>query len=342
MSAINKLFLLSFLLNAIFEIKTGNAQEKILHYTETSGFDHQTRQASYNMFSQLASLMGYSVTDDSTGNSFNSLDTLQSFDVIVFSNTTGDAILDPMQRANFEQFIGGGGNVIGIHSATDTYRHSSANGTNTGTWDFFPELLGASVRQNPSHVNGTPVFTMTAMQIHQLVTNIPSPWLKAEEYYYWEDGYFDTTNNILLRVEQTGQASYDSSRATTWYRATGINRIFYTSLGHLPSDFISDTLFQKLISNALLWTTSGSLQVDDLSKTDINIFPNPVVDYFSISGINNGILDVFSIVGEKLFSVELNSEQMQSNIGHLDAGCYIFNFNSGKNQFSKIIYRINK
>ena len=336
----NKLFLISFLLCCIIQVKAGYAQTKLLHYTETSGFDHQTRQASHNMFNQMAVLLGFSVDDDSTGNTFSSLALLQSYKVIIFSNTTGDAILDSVQRANFEQYIVGGGNVIGIHSATDTYRHSTANGINTGTWDFFPELLGASVRQNPSHVNGTPIFTMTALQNHPLLTGIPSSWQKAEEYYYWEDGYFDTTNNILLKVEQTGFEIYDSSRATTWFRENGNNRIFYTSLGHLPSNFTSDTLFYKLINNALLWTTLDDLHVDSYNKMNIEIFPNPINNHFTISGKFKGMLDVFSMEGKKVFSIDLKAEHTLYNIEHLEEGCYIFKFYSGEDLILKKILRV--
>lgn len=339
---INKLIQLSFLLVCIFQAKTGYAQTKILHYTETSGFDHQTRQVSYTMFNQMAGLLGAIVDDDSTGITFSSLASLQSYKVIIFSNTSGDAILDSVQKINFEQYIAGGGNVIGIHSATDTYRHSTSNGTNTGTWDFFPELLGASVRQNPSHVNGTPNFTMTAMQLHPLLTGIPTSWEKEEEYYYWEDGYFDPTNNILLQVEQTGPVSYDSSRATTWFRDNGINRIFYTSLGHLSSNFTLDTLFYKLINNALQWTASINLNMDSHNKMDIEIFPNPINNYFSVSGITNGVLDVFSIEGKKVFSVEIKNNHTLCNVEHLEHGCYIFNFYSDEYRFSKKILRVEK
>ena len=60
---------------------------KILHYTETSGFDHQTRNVSYAMFQQMGLQYGFTVDDDSTGQSFNSLSNLQQYDVVVFANT---------------------------------------------------------------------------------------------------------------------------------------------------------------------------------------------------------------------------------------------------------------
>ena len=78
---------------------------KVLHYSETSGFDHQTRTVSFDMFQQLGGQHDFIAGHDSTGDSFNSLATLQQYACIIFANTTGDAILDSLQRSNFEQYI---------------------------------------------------------------------------------------------------------------------------------------------------------------------------------------------------------------------------------------------
>ena len=112
------LFSVLFLLACI----TSFGQSKILHYTETSGFDHNTRNASLSMFQGIALNEGFLVTDDLTGDEFTSLANLEPFDVVVFSNTSGNNILDATQRANFETYISNGGSYLGIHAASDTYR----------------------------------------------------------------------------------------------------------------------------------------------------------------------------------------------------------------------------
>src|SRR5687767_11070443 len=91
---------------------------RVLHYTETSGFDHQTRSVSFAMFQQMAVQFGFTVDHDSTGQAFSNL---QQYDAVIFSNTSGDNILDAAQKANFEQYINNGGTFIGIHAASDTY-----------------------------------------------------------------------------------------------------------------------------------------------------------------------------------------------------------------------------
>jgi len=313
-------------------------QIRILHYTETSGFDHQTRTASFNLFNSLAGSFGYQIVDDSLGNSFDSLFNLQSYNIVIFSNTSGDAILDSNQRSNFEDYIAGGGNVLAIHSATDTYRHSMSNGTNTGTWDFFPELIGASVQQNPNHVNGTPVFSMQSATNHPLLYNIPSPWTKAEEYYYWENGYYDSTNNVLLTVEATGTNSYDSSRATTWYRTLAAgNRIFYTSLGHEPTSFDLDTEFQQLMKNALQWCAGLNPGIFENSNDKIKIWPNPFAGKIHIEGCMNSILKIYAIDGRLILQERVDSKYYFKEISGLPGGLYIFSFVKDGERINKMV-----
>ncbi len=244
-----------------------------------------------DMFEQMGILNGFTVDDDSTGDAFNILSNLQQYDVVIFSNTSGNTILDSVQKANLTQYMNNNGSLIGIHSASDTYRHSTANGVNTGSWDWYPEILGASVQENPNHVTGTPVYRIDAINTHFLLTGVPDPWFKAEEYYYWEAGYFNNANVVLQEVEQTigpnGTVnSYDSARAVTWYRILpGGNKIFYTSLGHDVSNFTSDLNFYTLLENAVLWTGNLASNVDNnAGKTSRKLYPNPATEQIFIAG----------------------------------------------------------
>ncbi len=233
--------------------------QNILHYTETSGFDHGTRDVSLAMFQGIAGVHGFNIVNDNDGSTFNTLASLQQFGAIVFSNTSGAALLDAGQRANFEAYIAGGGSAMGIHAATDTYRHSTANGDNTGTWDFYAELIGASVQENPNHVDGTPLYDMSHIAAHASTSNLPDPWSKNEEYYYWEGGYYRDDNVPVLQVGETvgpnGEVnSYDAPRPMSWYRELSEGgRVFYTALGHAGSNYIDDGLFKQHITDALLW-----------------------------------------------------------------------------------------
>ena len=242
---------------------------RVLHYSETSGYDHQTRSVSLSMFQDIALANNFLVDDDLTGDAFNSLSNLEQYALVVFSNTSGDAILDANQRANFEAYINDGGSYLGIHAASDTYRHSSANGANTGAWDFYAELVGASVQQNPNHVSGTPQYQMNHIGSHPTTVNLPNPWIKNEEYYYWETGYFGSNNNPVLEVEETIGPnnmvnSYDAIRPMSWYRELSSGgRMFYTALGHSTSNFTSDQDFVQHITDAILWIADITTEIQE-------------------------------------------------------------------------------
>ena len=238
-----------------------NAQ-RVLHFTKTSGFDHGTRDASFAMFTAIGNELDVEVDHDNDGSTFDLLSDLIAYDVIVFSNTSGNAILDQQQRSNFEAWVAQGGNVLGIHAATDTYRHSSADGEGTGVWDFYAELIGGSVQADPPHVAGTPLYSMSHIEPHPSTANIPDPWEKEEEYYYWLNGYLHPMIIPVLEVEQTvgpnGQInSYDVHRAMSWYRVTAEGRIFYTALGHAIANYTDDLLFRTHIKDALIWLLGG-------------------------------------------------------------------------------------
>ncbi len=303
-------------------ISLSASSQHVLHYTETSGFDHGTRDVSLAMFEAIAAEHGLTITSDNDGSTFTSLATLQQFDAIIFSNTSGDDLLDATQRANFEAYIAQGGRVMGIHAASDTYRHSTANGNNTGAWDFYADLIGASVQENPNHVDGTPLYDLLHIGTHASTANLPDPWAKNEEYYYWEGGYYRDDNVPVLQVEQTvgpnGEMnSYDVPRPMSWYRELPEGgRVFYTALGHAGSNYTDDVLFRQHIEDALLWL------IDDESGVEMSnnqaapiLWPNPTQDELWFAPSLTGPIVIMDAQGRTLM------RSSAGMIGTLDVSC---------------------
>ena len=307
--------------------------QSILHYTETSGFDHQTRVGSLAMFQDIATDLGASVVDDADGNSFNTLAGLQQFDAIIFSNTSGDAILDPLQRTNFEAYIAGGGSVLGIHAASDTYRHSTANGSNTGVWDFYAELLGASVQQAPNHVTGTPLYDLFHEGTHPSTANLPDPWSKEEEYYYWESGYYRAENIAVLMVEETVGPnglvnSYDAPRPMSWYRdLPDGGRVFYTALGHAASNFTGDALFKAHIRDAMDWILGTQTSLAPAERTaTLHIHPVPSNDQVMVDWLAPPTmvyrLRLVNAQGRSMTERNMAGDRCALDLCHLPEGFY--------------------
>ena len=303
--------------------------QRVLHYSATSGFDHGTREVSFAMFSDICAGLGVEVVDAPTTFSQPNFSDIEQFDVVVFSNTSGFQLLYPLQQYAFEQWIAGGGHVMGIHAATDTYRHSTANGNNTGIWDFYAELIGASVQEDPNHVSGTPPYELMHIGTHPSISNLPDPWLKNEEYYYWEGGYFNPENNVVLQVEETigpnGLVnSYDAPRPMSWYREQPSgSRIFYTALGHAASNYTEDALFRQHIEDALIWMLFGTTAIS--SANDLRPF-TLVNDGLSVTistSQPNGYIRVIDPTGRLKHAASTNGRH-RIDVGTWPAGIYFF------------------
>ena len=231
-------------------------ETQVLHFTETTGWDHKTRGVSQKMFAELSEVLGFDLIHANDSKIFENQELLQNIDLIVFSNTTGEDLLTIHQQENFEQFIKAGGHFIGIHSATDTHR------TN---WKFYSDLVGAIVQMEPWHTDSNLVATMHHTAQHRLLQEIPNPWIKEEEYYYWDlnGGRIDSLNiNLLLEVERTGLESYDRKRPIAWYQELpNGTKSFYTALGHSVWNYEDPKNdFRKLIRNAVRWTLESNDQ----------------------------------------------------------------------------------
>jgi len=323
----------AFVLTSLIHVIAASAQPRILHFTKTSGYDHNTRAASFAMFQSIGAELGLDVDDDATGDPFNAPATLDQYRIIVFSNTSGNSILSAPQRANFEQWVANGGSVLGIHAASDTYRHSTANGGNTGTWDFYAELIGASVQENPNHVSGTPQYALSHITPHPSTDDVPDPWQKNEEYYYWEGGYYGPDNIEVLRVEETvgpnGQVnSYDAPRPMSWYRELPAGSgVFYTALGHAPSNFTSDATFRAHILDAVRWLDLLNVRVTESEKFDgTDISPNPADAFVRLTCSAKDRDSPWRLVdaqGRVHASGVLRSGTTALPVDALDPGCYL-------------------
>lgn len=240
---------------------------KILHFTKTSGFDHGTRQVSAQMFAAIGMEENFTIENTSDASVFDDLNDLMDYAAVVFSNTSGNNLLNTTQQANFEQYIDSGKGFLGIHAATDTYR--------TG-WAYYNDLVGAIVQTGPNHTANNYNGTMDAQISHPTLLNIPDPWNKREEYYYWDlnMGMIDTVDIVTtLKVRSTGSQSYDRERPITWFQtfSTGA-RSFYTALGHAGSNYTSDMDFRQLIRNGICWVAKASSdQVTDSSAARLDM-----------------------------------------------------------------------
>jgi type 1 glutamine amidotransferase len=273
------------------------------------------------------------LADRNSSEIFDTLSTLQNFQVVIWSNTSGDVGLTSSQRSNYETFVNDGGSYLGIHAASDTYRHSTANGGSTGTWDFYAEQLsGCSVQQSPNHTQANHNNFMDHSATHPILDNIPDPWNKTEEYYYWENGFLEPTFNALLTVRSTGGNSYDAARMITQYKelSTG-GRSFYTALGHATSNFTDpNNEFETFNKNALYWVANpsvSSVQEQTNEKDIVTIYPNPASEVLYVKGKFSSAVEylIYNSNGQELQNGILSDQKI--DLVDLNDGLYFLILN---------------
>ncbi|MEL7163379.1 MAG: ThuA domain-containing protein, partial [Bacteroidota bacterium] len=230
----------------------GGTAFEVLHFTFTEGFDHKTRNQSNTMFVEIGATEGFTVVNSQALSAFDDLPTLFSYEVIIFANTSGDIPFTATQKMNLESYVDMGGAVLGIHAATDMYRRSVL-------YPFFTRLIGGSRRGDPAH---TPASNQTEMDVigsHPSTANLPDPWDKREEYYFWPDTGLVASIVEVLRVRDTRDGSndgpYDDPRPISWYQnfPSGA-RSFYTALGHATGNYTDpNNDFRQHLRDALCW-----------------------------------------------------------------------------------------
>lgn len=301
----------------------GAAAFQILHFTKTNGFDHNTREQSAAMFEAIGRAENFTVTNSANAAIFNDLEELLNFQVIVFSNTSGNNLLNDSQQANLEAYMAAGGSFLGIHAATDTYRNRS--------WPFYNQLVGGIVQSNPNHTNRNYEGIMDVVGNHPSTANLPNPWEKVEEYYYWElnGGQLDPEIIPTLRVRDTGPESYDAARPISWYKEfTGGGRSYYTALGHDRNNYTEpDNDFRQLISDALCWCVESTITNTETPNqpATIRLLGNPVRDQLRIE-LPAGpprTLELVDLSGRLLQQYALTPGRHQLNIAELPTGIYL-------------------
>jgi len=91
---------------------------RVLLFTRTVGFAHDSIPAGIAAIQKLGMENGFTVDQTADATRFNDA-TLSDYDVVIFSSTTSD-VLDNAQQDAFQRYIQAGGGWVGVHTATDT------------------------------------------------------------------------------------------------------------------------------------------------------------------------------------------------------------------------------
>ena len=246
-----KSMIASFCLALIVQSTAMAAQFKVLLFTKTSGWHHESIHDSVTAMRKLARRHDFSMQWHEDASRFND-EFLSGFDVIVLVNTTGN-IFNDEQQAAFQRFIQSGKGFVGVHAASDTEYD----------WEWYGKLVGHYFKIHP--VNQTAIIqnidnTFPGMQ------GIRKRHLWTDEFYDFHPANIDSLNYLLTIDESTydPKANWGSKKSDgmgefhplAWYHEFDGGRSFYTALGHIPAVYRDDAFLAHLYGG-IYWAATG-------------------------------------------------------------------------------------
>jgi type 1 glutamine amidotransferase len=207
---------------------------RILVFTKTAGFRHESIPAAIAAVAQLGARNGFGVDQTEDAGAFTDSN-LARYRAVMFLLTTGD-VLNDAQKAAFQRYIEHGGGFVGVHSAADT-EHD---------WPWYGGLVGAYFVSHP------------AIQTAQIdiadprepsTAGLPAVWTRTDEWYNFASDPRSTVHVLMTLDERTydpGDGAMGADHPISWQHAYDGGRAWYTALGHTDESY-SEPLFLSFL-----------------------------------------------------------------------------------------------
>ena len=208
---------------------------RILVFTKTNGYRHQSIEKGVATLRELAQINGIKVDHTEDSLQFNPK-TLSQYKAVVFLSTTGD-VFGPAQEQAFRGYIESGGSFMGIHAATDTEYD----------WPWYGKLVGAYFKSHPEQQQAT---LRVVDRDHPATTHMPAEWSHFDEWYNFRD--IQPGLKVLIELDESSYkgGSNGEFHPISWHHTWGKSRAFYTGMGHTEAAF-DDPTFRKHLYGGL-------------------------------------------------------------------------------------------
>lgn len=248
-----KKFVLSLLVIVFISSAATIAQPqfKVLLFTKTAGWHHQSINEGVDAIRELASRHQFQVDWEEMAWRFND-ENLAKYDAIIFLSTTAD-ILNDEQQAAMERFIQSGKGFVGIHAASDTEYD----------WEWYTQLVGRMFVIHP--VNQTARVNVVERGFPGL-ERMPDTFLFTDEWYTFGEEKVEGLNYLLTIDENSynPEADWGSKKSEgmgdfhpiSWYHEFDGGRSFYTAMGHMEKTF-EDRIFLEHLYGGIYWAATG-------------------------------------------------------------------------------------
>jgi type 1 glutamine amidotransferase/sugar phosphate isomerase/epimerase len=173
---------------------------------------------------------------------------LRQYDALYLNNTVGPIFNSQEVRESILRFVREGGGLGGHHGT----------GRASLDWPEFAEMLGAySGPHTVSDEHVTLKVEDPASPLNAGFHSLTFPWI-GEFFRYPSPPYSREKLHVLLTIDssKTDMSRYtcagctrpDGDYAVSWIRTYGKGRVFYSDLGHNPTDFESAPVVQHFLA----------------------------------------------------------------------------------------------
>ncbi|MEO6134588.1 MAG: ThuA domain-containing protein, partial [Ginsengibacter sp.] len=213
--------------------RSGNP--KVLVFTKTAGFAHESIPLGAAAIMKLGSENGFDVDTTSDASMFTE-DSLKKYAAVLFlSNTDNDDILfDNYQKNAFERYIQAGGGFVGVHAATDAGYH----------WGWYTRLVGANFSNHPRQQEAS---IQVVDKNDPSTKHLPDPWVRKDEWYNFKN--INPDIHVLLNLDEKSYegGTNGDKHPVAWYHDFDGGRSWYTELGHTDESYTEPNFLKHLL-----------------------------------------------------------------------------------------------
>jgi type 1 glutamine amidotransferase len=186
--------------------------------------------------------LGWDVTVSDSQDVYADKELMGSLDLVVQTWTMGT--IDPKNLAGLLAAVKGGVGIAGWHGGLgDAYRNETE----------YQFMVGGQWVAHPGNITD---YTVEITDENDPITAGLSDFKMHSEQYYM---HVDPNNDVLATTTFTGEPAPWIAGATmpvVWKKVYGKGRVFYSSLGHVASDFdVPEAL--KIMQRGILWASES-------------------------------------------------------------------------------------
>ncbi|MEV0118930.1 ThuA domain-containing protein [Streptomyces sp. NPDC050844] len=222
------------------------AGEKVLVFSKTAGFRHDSIPDGIATVKELGAANGFTVDATEDAGAFTAAN-LAQYDAVIWLSTTGD-VLNAEQQTAFEGYIKKGGGYVGVHAAADTEYD----------WPFYGGLAGAYFQSHPAI---QPAKVQVEDHAHPSTEHLPGIWDRTDEWYNYRSNPRDRAR-VLASLDESSYTggTMSGDHPIAWCQDYQGGRSFYTGGGHTKESF-ADPAYRTHLLGGIRWAT-GAAQAD--------------------------------------------------------------------------------